>query len=311
MSMAMYLHKVFILLATLAVGVFLRKTNVVRAEAFHPLSMLVSHFTLPCAILSGCRDLTLRGNCLLFIGAGIAVNLLLLLVGWLAGKNKGTEGKMFCMINSAALNVGNFAAPLLTGSAMTSALPSVFFFDIGNALMGCGGNYTLSCAALEKRQGRSSGRDILRQLSRSTCFDLYVVLIVLAVMRIQLPEGLYTYADNVAASNSVLVMLLFGIGFNWNISRRELQTALMVFVLRYVTLIVLSFLVLLLPMSDDILLGIAIATISPISTMCVLFTEESGGDCMLSSTMASFSILVSMAVLLFCMPLWQMLLVWK
>lgn len=310
MSMTMYFRRVIILLTTLAVGVFLRRINVVRSESFRPLSKIVSCFTLPCTILSGCRGLTLSGNCILLVGVGIMVNLLLLSAGWLAGRNSDTEGRLFCMINSAALNIGNFAVPLLVGSTMTSALPSVFIFDIGNALMACGGNYALSRMVLEGKVG-CSGKNIFRQLSRSVCFDLYVVLIVLAAMRIRLPDVLYDYADSVAASNSILVMLLFGIGLDRNLGRYGVLTALRVFSLRYGTLIVLSFLVLMLPLTEDVLLGIAIAIISPVSTMCVLFTEESGGDRGLSSTMASLSILVSMAVLLLCMPAWQALLAWK
>ncbi len=307
MNITTYLTKMAMLLGVLCVGTLLKQKRIVPDGAFGTLSSIVSHFTLPCAILSGCRGLSLGIDSAILIVLGIGVNLLLLLAAWLDTRRAGAEERLFRMLNTSALNIGNFAVPLLTGSAMASALPSVFFFDIGNALMGCGGNYAISGAVTKKENGHSLGR-IVRQLSKSVTFDLYVTLIVLALLKIELPGAVYDFADYVAAGNSILVMLFFGIGLNLRMDRSAIVQCLHFFALRYGVLVVLSFAVLFLPFSRNVLIGIAISMLSPISTMCVIFTRKSGGDHERSSTLASLSILLSFAVVCACLPCWQLVL---
>lgn len=307
MNITVFLSKMAMLLSVLCVGVLLKRKKIVPDGAFGTLSAIVSHFTLPCAILGGCRGLRLGPDSVLLVALGSAVNLILLAVAWLDTRRTSDDERLFRMLNTSALNIGNFSVPLLTGSAMAAALPSVFFFDIGNALMACGGNYAISGAAAKKEKNYSFAQ-ILRQLSKSVAFVLYVILIILALLKIDLPSFVYDFGDYVGAGNSVLVMLFFGVGLNLNVDRAAIAQALRFFALRYGVLIVLSFAVLFLPLPSDTLLGIAISLLSPISTFCVIFTRKSGGDYERASTLAAFSILLSFAAVCACLPCWQMVL---
>lgn len=307
MNITMFLSKMAMLLGVLCIGVLLKRRKIVPDGAFGTLSAIVSHFTLPCAVLSGCRGLRLGLDSAILISLGVGVNFLLLAAAWLNTKRASGDERLFRMLNTSALNIGNFSVPLLTGSAMATALPSVFFFDIGNALMACGGNYAISIAAAKKEKIHSFVQ-ILQQLSKSVCFDLYVILILLAILGIELPSPIYDFADYVGAGNSIFVMLFFGIGLKLDMDRATIVQAVRFFVLRYGTLIPLSFAVLFLPLPHDVLLGIAISVLSPISTFCVIFTRKSEGDYERSSTLASISILLSFATVCACLPCWQLIL---
>ena len=307
MNIVAYSSKIAILLCVLCIGIVFKRSRLIPQNAFDTLAPIVSNFTLPCAILSSCRSFSLGLESIAYISLGIVINLILLAVAWFQTRYRENEKRLFYMLNMSALNIGNFSVPLLTNSEISSALPAIFFFDLGNALMGCGGNYTISTVLVSAKQNLQV-RTIVKQLSHSICFDLYLILILFSLLHIKIPNIIYEFSDSIAESNSVLVMFLFGIGVNLHGDRKYFCETLRFFWLRYIVLIGLSFLVILMPFSHNTLIGLAISVLSPVSTMSVLFTKKSGGDYKYASALASVSIFVSFGVVCVCLPCWIILL---
>ena len=130
-------------------------------------------------------------------------------------------------------------------------------------------------------------------------FDLYIVLLALALLQVPIPAPIYQLADTVEGANALVVMLMLGILFEVRLDREKRRQVLGIVVTRYTTAAVLSALIVLLlpaPMEQRLVaVGLVCA---PISSMATVFCGKLGCDPDVYGTATSLTIPISIAVML-------------
>lgn len=287
-----------ILLLVIALGYALRRTGFLPESAFAVVSRVVLNVTLPCAVITNFAHMEASGALLWLFPLGFLCNALFVSLGYLAGRRRGRQEQVFCMLNFSGYNIGCFALPYVSSLLGPTAVVSACLFDAGNAIWATGGTNAV-CAALQEG-GRLRLGPTLKRLARSVTILAYLIMLLLAVLRVRLPGPVLEFAELVGSANSFLAMLMLGLGMNLDIRREQLRWIGRAVCVRFGASLVLSLCFFyLLPFDPEIRLGAALAAFSPVSSISPAYTRERGGDVGLASSWNTITILLS----LLCMTL--------
>lgn len=278
-------------------GYALKKKGFFRPKDFHLVSRMVICITLPCAIVSNFSRLSMDNSLLFMCVLGLAANVFTLLAGFLASLRDSREGKAFNMLNMSGYNVGNFTLPFVQEFLGPMGFAATSLFDTGNAIMCTGITYTL--VSMVSGKGESpSVKNVAKSLLSSMPFNAYVVMTVLAVLRISLPEVVVSYAGTVGSANAFLALLMIGIGFELRFERAKISRMVKVLGMRYGLAVLMAVAAyLLLPFPLDVRRAMALVALGPVSSVAAAYTGRLGGDVELASAVNSLSIVLSIVAI--------------
>jgi len=201
------------------------------------------------------------------------------------------------MINLSGFNIGAFVLPFTQVFLGAEGVVALCVFDCGNSIMCTGGTYAMASAVAGEGQ-RQGAAGFFRKLFSSIPMDVYVIMVVLSFFQIRLPLLVRTFAGLVGNANAFLAMLLIGIGFEWRMKKEEVKETLFIVLTRYAAAAVCAVLaVKLLPFSSEVIKAMVLAAFAPLSALSPVFTERTGGDVSLSSTINSITILISTIII--------------
>ena len=162
-------------------------------------------------------------------------------------------------------------------------------FDIGNAL----------ADHVASGENHFYIKDLFKKLFSSIPFDVYIIIFILAIFKLQIPTPILNIASTIGAGNSFLAMLMIGMMLEVKISPHETKNIMKVIGLRLSGTIILSlityFLLPLPQLSKQILI---MAFLAPIATVAPVFTKKIGYERELSATANSLSIIAMVILLL-------------
>ena len=312
----------FILIIVIAYS--LKQIKVLKKEDANVLATIIMNITLPCALLTSANGIELNGVIIILIVIGILTNVIMIMIGYFATQHEDNCLKASFMINTSGYNIGNFVLPFVQSFFPGLGVVYLCSFDIGNALMGLGITYAaadhvasgenhFSLKELLKKLFSSNGideksflsnslKELLKKLFSSIPFDVYVLIFILAIFKLQIPTPILSIADTIGAGNSFLAMLMIGLLLEIRISPREVKNVIKVLYLRIIGTIMISlitYFIFPLPLLAKQILIMAYC--APLSTVSAVFTKKVGyvGD--MSATANSLSIIlgvVCMTVLL-------------
>lgn len=286
-----------ILVFLILLGYGLKQAGLFKQSDSKVLSNIMLYVTLPAVLVNAFRDFTPDPSLVLFAVLALAVNIVLLTVGWRVAARKSPMVRATYMICMAGFNIGSFAIPFLQ-NLFPQQMMEVILFDIGNSIMNCGIIYAFAAAQVHPEH-RFRLRDLCRTLFSTFPFDLYIVLLALALLQVPIPAPIYQLADTVEGANALVVMLMLGILFEVRLDREKRRQVLGIVVTRYTTAAVLSALIVLLlpaPMEQRLVaVGLVCA---PISSMATVFCGKLGCDPDVYGTATSLTIPISIAVML-------------
>lgn len=286
-----------ILIFLIVVGYGLKRAGLFQQSDSKVLANIMLYVTLPAVLLNAFRDFRMDPSLLLFAVLALAVNIVLLAVGWRVAAGKPPLVRATYMLCMAGFNIGSFAIPFIQ-SLFPAQMMEVILFDIGNSIMNCGIIYACAAAQINPEH-RFRFRDLIRTLLSTFPFDLYIVLLVLTALRVPIPDPIYQLADTVAGANAVVVMLMLGILFEVRLNREKRSQVLGIVTARYVTAAALSALILLfLPVSMEQRLVAVGLVCAPVSSMATVFCTKLGCDGDVYGTATSLTIPISIAVML-------------
>lgn len=292
-EMAAVLTKAIAFVMIIMTGYGLKRLKVFEAKDFKVLSTIVIKITLPAAIVSNFSSMEMDNALLIMCLVGFLANVILVSLGYLTHLKQNRAEKAFGMLNVSGYNIGNFTLPFIqsflgaTGFAVTS------LFDAGNALMCTGASYS-AASAVAGAGGKVSVKSILKSLFSSVPFDMYIIMTILAVLRLRLPEVLISYAATIGNANAFIALFMIGIGFELHLEKKQLTEIVKLLVLRYGTALVFSLIAYwLLPFSLEVRQTLAIVAFGPVSSVAPAFTGKLGGDVALASAVNSLSIIIS------------------
>lgn len=287
------LAKALAFILIIVLGYLLKKKGFFHASDFYLISKIVIRITLPAAIVSNFSRITMENSLLLMVVIGLAANIVMVSVGYLINAGKSKEAKAFDMLNLSGYNIGNFTLPFVQSFLGPVGFATTSLFDAGNAVMCTGVTYTLASMVIGKGD-KPSVKNILKSLFSSLPFDAYIIMTVLAILRIPLPSVVTSFAATVGGANAFLALLMIGIGFEIHMEKDKVSTMVKLMVLRYGTAVLFALgAYFLLPFPLEVRQALAIVSFGPVSSVSPAFTGKFEGDVELSSAVNSLSIVLS------------------
>lgn len=283
-------------IAIILLGIFLRRIGFFKAEDFSVLSRSVIRITLPAAIISSTVGKEIDPNMLSIVLLGLGGGVLYMILGWFLGRKGGREQQAFDILNIPGYNIGNFAMPFTQNFLGSVGVLTTSLFDMGNAFICLGGAYGVASAVKD-----GSGFDvkrIVKALSRSVPFLVYLLVIGSNLVGLKWPEPVLSCAQIIGNGNAFLAMLMIGVGFRLQAERSQLGRVAQILAVRYGLATVLALIYYFaLPFDLEVRQALVILAFSPIGSAVPGFTEELKGDVGLSSAVNSFSIFFSIIII--------------
>lgn len=294
--MVQILLKAASFVAIIVFGLVLRQTGFFQERDFAFLSKVVLKITLPAAIIMNFSGQTFDLSLLTMALVGLGWNLLSVGIGYLVNLRKGPRDKAFGMLNITGYNIGNFALPFIREFLGPLGVIATSIFDTGNAMICLGGNVGLASMVLSG--GGFSIRKLLTTMGKSVSFMTYLVMLLLSLLKLQLPGPVLNVVQIAANANTFLAMLMLGVGFRLKITKDQLFTIGRYLGIRYlVAAAFAAFAWTVLPFSGEIRRVLVLLAFSPVTSSAPGFSQELGLDGGLSATINSLTIIISIAAM--------------
>ena len=291
-------------IAIIILGFVLRRIGFFKENAFELLSKIVIKVTLPAAIVKSFSGTTFDSSMLVLIGLGFGGGVVYALVAYLVNLKKPKEQRAFDVLNLPGYNIGVFALPFISGFLGPVGVVATSVFDTGNAFVCLGGTYGV--ASTIKAGSGFSFKRILKTLMTSVPFLFYIMMMLLALLRLRLPDPVLEFANIVSSGNSFLAMLMIGVGFKVEAKREQLGHLVKIVVMRYtIAAVVAAVFYFLLPLSLEVRKTLVLLAFAPIGAAVPGFTAELKEDVGLSSAINSVCIVISIIIMVVLLAVMQ------
>ena len=228
---------------------------------------------------------------LLGFGGGV----IYMIVGFLLNRtSKDTQA--FGLLNLPGYNIGTFALPFTQSFLGATGMLTTSIFDVGNAFICLGGAFGVASAI--KAGNGFDWKRVVKALSRSAPFLVYVITMSMNLLHIPIPGFVASCAGIIAGGNAFLAMLMIGVGFKLDLQKEKLGLIAKMLLSRYTvaTLLALSY-YFLLPFDLEVRQTLVILAFAPIGSAVPGFTSELGGDVGLSCSINSMAIVISIVII--------------
>lgn len=281
--------------AIIFLGWFLKKIGFFKQEDFSILSKIVIRITLPCAIITSFAGKSVDPAMLSLTALAICCGLLYIAIGFAINIRHSRDKQAFEMLNLPGYNIGTFVIPFVQSFLGPIGVLAVSLFDTGNAVICLGGAYAI--AAMVKDGTGFSVKRIVKALAKSVPFVCYISMLLLNLLKLDVPAFILSFAGIGSNANAFMAMLMIGVGFKLEANRAQIGTVVRLLSIRYGVAFVLSVLCYnLLPFGLEVRQALVILLCSPIGSAVPGFTEELKGDVGLSSAMNSIAIVISIVI---------------
>ena len=209
--------------AIILLGFIVARTMKLPKGFADAISRIVFTFTLPCAIFHAFVTSNFDASLLMLTFIGVVCTFVPWLIGTVLTWKEDRDHRVLMMMNISGFNIGCFALPFVQALFPPGAALVVCLFDAGNALMMSGGTYAFSSALLDKG-GSHTERVVLaaKRLFSSVPFDLYIVLIILAVIGVKIPDPVVHFLEPISNANAFLSMFMLGLMVQFSLDKAKI-----------------------------------------------------------------------------------------
>ncbi len=291
------------LIFLIVLGYVLKCVGLFRQSDSKLLASIMLHVTLPAILINAFKDFTFDPRLIVFAGVGLAANILMSVVGWKLGKKEGLLANAMYMLCISGYNVGSFCVPFIQ-ILFPHMVLHVVMFDVGNTIMTSGMNYSFASMLLHPGE-KFTFKKLVKTLFSTFTFDLYMLLFLLAVLRVPIPAVVYHVTDTIAAGNAVVVMLMLGILFEVRLTKTALRQVVEIVGTRLVggtAMALAAFFLLPLPLEQRQVL--ALLLMGPMTSMSAVFSAKLDCDPDVYGTTTSLTIAISVVFMVAMFLLW-------
>lgn len=294
--MGSVLYNTFTYLLIIGIGYGLRKWNILKKEDGDAVAKLVMNLTLPALLLSSSNGISMSRKLVLYMLLGVAINLTMVLCGYLLGKKEAPLLHGVRILLTAGIDVGNFVLPFIRTFFPGEGMIALVTFNVGNTIMLSGGNYVV--ASKVAATGKPFGaRDMVKRLLSSVCFDTYVLILVMAITGLSLPARVMQVVDIMADANIFLVMIMIGLRLELMIDPKEKSQVFSILASRLGGGLIFAGITWLLPIPTLVKVVLSAAYFGPPSAMSNGFAGSLGYKGSLSSQMNVICIFTGMVII--------------
>ena len=283
-------------ISIILMGYLLKKIGFFKQEDFTVLSKITIRITLPCAIITSFAGKTIDPGLLSLAFIAIGCGVVYIITGYMINKKHNRDQQAFEMLNLPGYNIGTFVIPFAQSFLGAMGVIAVSLFDTGNAVICLGGAFSI--AAMVKDGGGFSAKRIVKALVRSVPFMTYMTMLLLNLLKLQVPGFVMSVAGIGSNANAFMAMLMIGVGFKLELGdKKQVGTIMKLLAIRYslATAFALIF-YFLLPFKLEVRQALVILAFSPIGSAVPGFTEQLKGDVGLSSALNSFAMVISIMI---------------
>lgn len=297
--MSAIIIKALTFVGIIILGYVLKRTRFFGENASGVITKLVFTFTLPCAIISSFSDFQRDPRLFTIVLLGLGANVLMFVAAMFLSRKKSSADRAFLTMNLPGYNIGAFTLPFVQSFFSSTGVIATCMFDMGNAIMCTGGSYALATGVLGVVEGESpSVKNALKRLFSSVPFCTYMAMFAVALLGIQLPDGLFSFTASIGGANSFMAMLMIGSLLRLEMKPAYFKEVAKVLGLRYLLAAVLSVICyFVLPFSPEVRTVLAVIVFAPHSSLSPAFTEKCKGDPGLASFSNSLSIILSLVIM--------------
>ena len=282
----------------IALAYTLKRVGFFGPKDYQIVSKVVLNVTLPAAVIMSFASFTMDNRLLFVVLLGLGCNLVAILAGrFLAGRRQGAE-RAFFMINTSGYNIGCFTLPYVQSFLGSFGVVVTCMFDVGNAVMCTGGTYALVSATTGVGEDKTTVKGTVKKLLSSVPFDIYMLMLLLAVAGVRIPQALVTVATPIGSANGFMAMFMIGLMFDIKLDRAHLGMVAKILGARYA--LAAGFAALFyfcMPFPLEIRQVLAILVFAPVGSLAPIFTEKCKGDPAVSSMTGSLSIVISIVII--------------
>lgn len=283
-------------ISIILMGYLLKKIGFFKQEDFTVLSKITIRITLPCAIITSFAGKTIDPGLLSLAFIAIGCGVVYIVTGYMINRKHNRDQQAFEMLNLPGYNIGTFVIPFAQSFLGAMGVIAVSLFDTGNAVICLGGAFSI--AAMVKDGGGFSAKRIVKALVRSVPFMTYMTMLLLNLLKLQVPGFVMSVAGIGSNANAFMAMLMIGVGFKLELGdKKQVGTIMKLLSIRYslATAFALIF-YFLLPFELEVRQALVILAFSPIGSAVPGFTEQLKGDVGLSSALNSFAMVISITI---------------
>lgn len=283
-------------ISIILMGYLLKKIGFFKQEDFTVLSKITIRITLPCAIITSFAGKTIDPGLLSLAFIAIGCGVVYIVTGYMINRKHDRDQQAFEMLNLPGYNIGTFVIPFAQSFLGAMGVIAVSLFDTGNAVICLGGAFSI--AAMVKDGGGFSAKRIVKALVRSVPFMTYMTMLLLNLLKLQVPGFVMSVAGIGSNANAFMAMLMIGVGFKLELGdKKQVGTIMKLLAIRYslATAFALIF-YFLLPFDLEVRQALVILAFSPIGSAVPGFTEQLKGDVGLSSALNSFAMVISITI---------------
>ena len=283
-------------ISIILMGYLLKKIGFFKQEDFTVLSKITIRITLPCAIITSFAGKTIDPGLLSLAFIAIGCGVVYIVTGYMINRKHNRDQQAFEMLNLPGYNIGTFVIPFAQSFLGAMGVIAVSLFDTGNAVICLGGAFSI--AAMVKDGGGFSAKRIVKALVRSVPFMTYMTMLLLNLLKLQIPGFVMSVAGIGSNANAFMAMLMIGVGFKLELGdKKQVGTIMKLLAIRYslATAFALIF-YFLLPFELEVRQALVILAFSPIGSAVPGFTEQLKGDVGLSSALNSFAMVISITI---------------
>lgn len=284
------------LFVIILIGYLTKRLNLLVKADGSMISKIVVNVTLPAAIIVNLQALMVENHLLLLILVGLLLNLVMIIVGYFLSKKQEQVEREFLMYSVSGYNIGNFAIPFVQ-SFMPQAIPILSFFDIGNSVMLAGGANVVVEGISGSDGKRPSVKKVLERLFRSVPFLCYLIMLSLRILKLDLPEAVFQFAQPIANANTFLSMFMIGLFLELRLPKKDLALVLRVLAIKYGVGLLLVVLFMLLPFPAIIKIVLCLVSVGPIPTFGVINSVAAGMRAEVVGFTSSLSFLISLPLM--------------
>jgi len=293
------LFKAFSFVAVIVCGYIIKKKGGFGDSALKLVSALALNITLPASVISSFAAFKKDNTIFMLMLLGLGINLAMSFFAFVISRKRSRGIGILYMMNCPGFNIGSFSLPFIQGFIGPSGVVTACMFDTGNALMTCGGNYALTCAAVGSGAGKKFGvKDFAYKLLSSVPFDTYLAALLLAIFNVRLPQPAVNLLSTAAGANGFMAMLMLGLSLDFDISKEYMTEIIKLLILKYGLAAFCAYIIYFkLPLDSLLKSVLTIIVFSPTSALVPAFTQKLDGNVKASGFIASASIVISVAVI--------------
>ena len=275
----------------------LKKLRVLDKRDGQTIATIIMNVTLPCALLCNASGITSDLSMILILFIGLFSNMIMLVVSYLLSRRDSALVQGYYMINCSGYNIGNFALPFVQTFFPGMGVAYLCMFDVGNSIMCLGGTYAFA-GSVASAGDKLTIKTLLKKLFSSIPFDVYILIFVLALLKIQLPGQILSIASFIGAGNGFLAMFMIGLLLEVKINPSEMKMVIKTLLIRLFFGAILMFVVyFLIPIPILAKKIVILAMAAPITTVSAVFSRNIGYHKDAPAIASSLSIIISIIVL--------------